>query len=1320
MILSSMKSNGERVEGWINFYNQMNSSNAHLAESVNERFVSELDVDELFNALLERVEQIKSSENRYLISACLKLINRCTDRIFKRQDRRDEAQIITDITELFAKQIRLVSLPFIGQSESTPDYYCFEGAEAEVYFNVLDRLIKKTLEIQEENDRFKLINIQLSLLEAYSDILYLPDFDKKNQLHHLSQTLNNHLRNDSSIYTLENIESNLSRMTIKMFEWWFDSAQIIDPVLRAKELEDFYDAHAFLLDSEQISESLVDCSLQYAEKRSNELLANKKISEWLMFFNEIFVDFLTGKRLNPEQSSIVLKSNDALKSILSNIMATGKQELIFWPSLMLKFENYILHLTRFLQTSLDARDAQGVFSLGINILDYSGLIWTFGFTDAACGYVQFVDEVIDSLSRDKSNFLTKKISEDLIDHGVQSLRVRIDNFHHAQECDPANLRAEMKKHLLLYDAFVTTGDVSSLDHALDLKSFYEAYILRDFDLLSQAAMQLSSQLESLNGSVLESKNPLKLTQSAFIHQICGVILSRKLAPVVVSQWVEMASSIDQSRWARYCANLDIRPLINKFDQEYKYQTTKKLEQLISQAESDDSAVYQSVVLIYHLYINDFERMTEKGALTFLKLMIKKISELLEQVDENYGVPKQPASNVSFPNIIDLYHNRKLIEKYLDKLSSKIVLMSPLLSEDEDFKKVRSEELYEMLIHFEKYLAPICDSNSPDMVHLYLEKFSALGLFDNEKYKNIIETRNPGVNQKEIPRAQQFNVIEMADYFVEVYSRKIQRPDGELHVDLFDEASVLSNLLSELNRLSFQKDTSKRYIDLFEITISLMNKSAQSSAIMYQSNVDMLKIIKQWRLIFNSNNNGIDRLHTLLIIANTVLNKMASDWIRHTAQIQKVREAESKHQAVKIEVTTPLAVDTVKNTKSDQKKLNRKIKKQEARKAKVETKKLAQEAALERAKIEAVKKEEARLKCEREKAEAEKAEIEKARLQAEEKQRRRELAKEQMRAAEERKVAEKAEKLRLQSEKKQRKRLEKQNRNQNQEQSPIIEDRVLETIQVQFENLVIENVDIYQLDHQYETGRKIPMPSDLSSVMKFLSDRGYRTYCVGGFPRDVLLRRGEISKDYDVVTEAPKDIIEEALNSSVLLEGRNLNVKPCLREVLAIPGLYKYKTYDFLVKEKGFDLRRDAENRDFTLNAFYVSWTGEILAPLSNTIPDCDLRTPIKAIGDPLILFKKDPVRILRVIDLSTKMGREIGEAEIRAIKRNAYRLGDLPYEVTIVHLSKLFSLGRSSQNFSKLFNLSLLYPMIKLLENDIHSYISNTEYVKYFVSERSN
>ena len=199
------------------------------------------------------------------------------------------------------------------------------------------------------------------------------------------------------------------------------------------------------------------------------------------------------------------------------------------------------------------------------------------------------------------------------------------------------------------------------------------------------------------------------------------------------------------------------------------------------------------------------------------------------------------------------------------------------------------------------------------------------------------------------------------------------------------------------------------------------------------------------------------------------------------------------------------------------------------------------------------------------------------------------------------------------------------------------------------------------------------------LLESLRDADYYAYFVGGAVRDLLM--GKQPKDFDIVTNATPYQIKRVIPAGKIIGRR-------FRHVLLEKGHAKYEIITFRAsvseKKSAVDKTRrhypdlnqfgnaqeDAFRRDFTINALFYDPVAEELIDYVGGGEDIEKRT-LRAIGDPMVRLKNDPIRILRAIrhktKLSityepklkkalTKMGEELRETSKDRIREEFYKV----------------------------------------------------------------
>lgn len=238
-----------------------------------------------------------------------------------------------------------------------------------------------------------------------------------------------------------------------------------------------------------------------------------------------------------------------------------------------------------------------------------------------------------------------------------------------------------------------------------------------------------------------------------------------------------------------------------------------------------------------------------------------------------------------------------------------------------------------------------------------------------------------------------------------------------------------------------------------------------------------------------------------------------------------------------------------------------------------------------------------------------------------------------------------------------------------------------------------------------------------NVLYGLKDAGYEAYLVGGCLRDALT--GTKPKDFDVVTNARPEEIQQTFKRARII-GRRFRLVHVYfgRDVIEVatfrsntdeadPKLLVQSKTGQLLRDNVFGtIEEDAQRRDFTINALYYNIADFALYDFTNALEDIKART-IRLIGDPETRYREDPVRMLRAVRFSAKLGFTIEQHTAAAIKPLAHLLKEVPPARLFDECNKLFLSGHGERTFEALHTYGLfaqLFPHSSqyLQENSTH------------------
>ncbi len=220
-----------------------------------------------------------------------------------------------------------------------------------------------------------------------------------------------------------------------------------------------------------------------------------------------------------------------------------------------------------------------------------------------------------------------------------------------------------------------------------------------------------------------------------------------------------------------------------------------------------------------------------------------------------------------------------------------------------------------------------------------------------------------------------------------------------------------------------------------------------------------------------------------------------------------------------------------------------------------------------------------------------------------------------------------------------------------------------------------------------------------TIAEVVAESNQETYVIGGFVRDILLKRK--SKDIDVVTvgsgiETARKVAHK-LNPKIKVSVfKNFGTamfryNNCEIEFVgARKESYNRNSRKPIVENGTLD--DDLKRRDFTINALAISLMpnnyGQLIDPFGG-IDDLNnkcIRTPL----NPNTTYSDDPLRMFRAIRFATQLGFTIEPESLKAISANKERIKILSAERIADELNKMMLSPKPSVGFHLLQQTGLL------------------------------
>jgi len=229
--------------------------------------------------------------------------------------------------------------------------------------------------------------------------------------------------------------------------------------------------------------------------------------------------------------------------------------------------------------------------------------------------------------------------------------------------------------------------------------------------------------------------------------------------------------------------------------------------------------------------------------------------------------------------------------------------------------------------------------------------------------------------------------------------------------------------------------------------------------------------------------------------------------------------------------------------------------------------------------------------------------------------------------------------------------------------------------------------------------------DALKVLYRLDRLGHTAYLVGGGVRDLLL--GRKPKDFDVGTSATPNEVKRAFRNCFLI-GRRFrlaHVRFGAKVIETATFRRNSQTVGEIIEHAAEMMdddslkpledntfgtpETDAYRRDFTVNGLFynikdfsvIDWVGGME----------DLRKKVlRSIGDPVVRFQEDPVRMMRAVKFAARLGFTIEKNTEKAIRKVHATIRTASVPRVCEEIFRLFPYGTSATAFRLLWEYGLM------------------------------
>ncbi|MFM9899756.1 MAG: polynucleotide adenylyltransferase PcnB [Polaromonas sp.] len=262
------------------------------------------------------------------------------------------------------------------------------------------------------------------------------------------------------------------------------------------------------------------------------------------------------------------------------------------------------------------------------------------------------------------------------------------------------------------------------------------------------------------------------------------------------------------------------------------------------------------------------------------------------------------------------------------------------------------------------------------------------------------------------------------------------------------------------------------------------------------------------------------------------------------------------------------------------------------------------------------------------------------------------------------------------------------------------------------------------------------------VVRTLKHAGFEAYVVGGAVRDLLV--GLRPKDFDVATNATPEQVKSLFRRAFII-GRRFRIVHVIygrgreHEVIEVStfrahldssqaeqvgGNERTSKSELAGMKHAVDasgrvlrdnvwgsLEEDAARRDFTINAMYYDPETQVVVDFHNGIKDAQKKI-IRMIGNPLVRYREDPVRIIRAVRFSAKLaalGFTFEDKTAAPLREMTALLADVPQSRLFDEMLKLLQTGHALASIAQLKALGLtgIYPLLDVVVDNVDEPLLN-------------
>lgn len=231
------------------------------------------------------------------------------------------------------------------------------------------------------------------------------------------------------------------------------------------------------------------------------------------------------------------------------------------------------------------------------------------------------------------------------------------------------------------------------------------------------------------------------------------------------------------------------------------------------------------------------------------------------------------------------------------------------------------------------------------------------------------------------------------------------------------------------------------------------------------------------------------------------------------------------------------------------------------------------------------------------------------------------------------------------------------------------------------------------DHQIQLHDFSP---NALTVIRLLREAGHTAYIVGGCIRDLLLQT--TPKDFDISTSAKPEEIKSVFKNCILVGKRfRLAHIRFANQIIEVSTFRSGSNEEdaLIIKDNLWGTpEEDVLRRDFTINGLFYDPKDETIIDYTGGVDDLNNRY-LRTIGDPIVRFRQDPVRMLRLLKILSRFSFSVDPKILEALEECRFELIKSSPARVFEELIKVLSSGSSAPFFrlaSEYQLLGILFP----------------------------